>query len=360
MRKILAKSLLAATLITNTAYADENTQPTAEDRGATSAKVHIQINPELSKREDAYKQAVEKLSAEQQKQLENLDTQITQAHEPEISVAVQSSVFKACAAIEPEFEKAYKDKLTSFRLKKQEELFDSLATLSKQKREYEFIDQKLIGGHHAFQRSLQMQFISGTANVLSEGIKSNPENTQACDELKTELSEEFKEPYFVDANTGQPGFNSNNLMGQKMCGIGFKHKAPSGDDISIGMIYFKEGGQYHFDVSAKILAPSPAGEVKSLPVEDAWVDFGAINTQFWTRKRQPYPSLYIMSFEKQKVVNVLHQMRQYPTYVSTKNPDWENKVVFSYQYPPSEIEKMAKCVTEVDSEMAKPLKDAGF
>jgi hypothetical protein len=322
----------------------------------------ISADPALAKAEEAYRQAIKAVSPVQRQKLAALDQAALMAEQPQAELTTKSIELAACAKLDPTLQAAYGKKIQNFSMAKLDEMREGWTLLASRQEKIDFIDQRVLSGHIAYDRSLQTQMTAGVGEGLAQQIVAT-KNASKCSELKADLNAKYAEDYTVPAKQSPPEvkiLRNKDDHSVEACITGINHTTGDGAFINVALIYahYPQEASPVLEFNARVKDK----DGKPMKVQDVWVNFGAIDTRFASRMMQPSPDFLVGRVQPPDLIlPLLDYMKSRKVVAAVKAGGWPKQVAFEAGlFPANIVGRMASCVAAVNPSLADPLKKAGF
>jgi hypothetical protein len=322
-------------------------------------RLDINISPEFEKAKADYDAALENLSDEQVRQLEQFEQFHTDAYMPLMESAAKQKIFQACQTLNPDLNKTHGQEMQHYTLVKFDQLETNLDTMKNKLAKIDFINKKILGQYLFFQSDLQRQLMNTVTGASIEKLIESNDQTGQCQTLMAELEKKHSTAYAPQSTLPQGKTKSRQLDGKTVsCAIGMSYQTNQNYQISTQIVFMDIGEGSSFEFSTKIFN----FRGKPLTVENSWVNFGGFDTRFNATHSPASSNIIIGKMSAENVVRALQYMKSHGTVFSGAKADaWPEPVTFeSPAFPAGEIDRMAKCVASIEPELASPLRTAGF
>jgi hypothetical protein len=323
--------------------------------------LNIHIDGDMTKAEDDYKASVAALSPAQRLTLDNLDKAAMMADEPQFELTAKSIELGACGKLDPTLEMTHGAMMQTFVFTKLDEMGQGWMQFAKDVRKIDFMDQDKLSRHIEYNRSLQTQLMTEAGNAVAKQIVAN-KDVSKCRELTTELETKYKKPYVTPARQKPAeiavvrGEDGETILS---CATGFDDRLDNGTILNVSLAYTRHDGE-----SAPVLefSGTAAGkDHKAVNVQDAWLNFGAMDTRFVAAVTQPSPDVITGRMKPDMAVSALFYMKDKKVVAGVMPEGASKPVVYEAERIPAKaINRLAACIAAMTPVYADPLKKMGF
>jgi hypothetical protein len=331
-----------------------------EDQGDFSSKnseIHISIDDKTGAREKIYQDFIKNLNDDQKSYLKKLDLERTKSNESSFTILDAETKYKACLAQDKLFEQ-YQTNLQTLRYTMEDDLAAKRKAFSDLAKKTNFIDWKILAGHFDYSQKLETSLLQGMQQV---SIQHGVYNAEKCSQFKRELIEKYAVPYaveIVDANLKSDITRDETSGVIEACVLSWRNENRNGRSFSSVLVYaLPEQGKSGLTYSLKTIQSGKG----HLPIAEAWIDFGTVNTRYKSLGFQSNQNLFIGGMSDKYIVDILLDLQKDGIVSSVKAAGEDRAVVFKTPVlAKDDLDKFSSCVASLNPRTVERLKKAGL
>lgn len=329
----------------------------AQAQNSTNPTINLNIPPEVSAGNKAYKDIFATLTSAQQAELKALDKMVVSTILPDGDIKAAKTALESCR--HPSITDDNKQALfNNFRLYKTDNRIKATKALKRRISEIDYIDRALLVDHLVFEAALSEGLRDGmTQIVLQNGISQ-----EICDVSFKEMLEASQTPY-----VSMPVAARVRDMGEKMyigdavsCNSGYDIQINDTESISLAILFMKDSsGDKTLEYSAKIRI-GRMNNFKSL--QDAQLNFSGFDTRELAKAaRVPSGRTIIGVMRHGYAVAMLNSLRDGEAVVSVATEYWDEPYSAYLPIPHSnQLDQFASCISNIAPEMKNAFREQGY